>query len=133
MNCPHCGSCELVGGRYFDLVVRYSAKLPCVCGAVEDAVAAVRAYRRPVQMEEWGQLDDDGDWVSEEREEVEESDEEEGLFQVFCPACLGDADPEDWQVREIGRSEDRAVQTPFVGCTGCGPRPSSSDFAHCTS
>lgn len=52
--CPQCGSTDLVGGRYFRLLAHFTATLPCRCGLGANGVAAVRRFRRPTLLEEWG-------------------------------------------------------------------------------
>jgi hypothetical protein len=119
-RCPQCGSTDLVGGRYFRLLALYTATLRCGCGLGTGGLAAVRRFRRPTLMEEWGPLDADGGWTTEEAEEGEPGEEEHVATEVNCPACVAAADRADWDVRAAGVAQDRLGQSPFWACNSCG-------------
>jgi hypothetical protein len=110
----------VVGGRYFRVVAVVTATLACACGLGEGGVAAVRHFRRPTLLQEWGPLDEAGGWTPECVEEVETDEEEPGRTAVYCPACVAAADGADWAVRAGAAAEDRFGQSPFVACNACG-------------
>lgn len=120
IRCPQCGSTDLIGGRYFTVTADRTATLRCGCGEGENGIAAVRRSRRPVALEEWGRLDEDGNWTSECVEQGESAVEESVRVEVFCPTCVAAAEPGDWNERAGGTAEDRFGQSPFFACNACG-------------
>lgn len=120
IRCSHCGSTDVVGGRYFRVVALVTATLACTCGFGQGEVAAVRLFRQPTLLQEWGPFDEFGGWATEYVEEVETYDEEPVRTEVFCPVCVAAAEAKDWDARAGVAAEDRFGQSPFVSCSACG-------------
>ncbi len=125
-RCHACGDEGLDVREIYTLAQDYTRTLRCTCGEALDGIAAVSSGVRYTTREQRGELDD-GHRV--DFDENEESDEDEGelrevFCEVFCEACVTDADDADDADWGEEADEPRVVATDrdyiAVECGGCG-------------